>query len=91
MAHVAGFKGIAGCAAIRVSHLRGYPTEKNVLRWAEEEIKLLPMALIPRAIHLLRLQFIVSKETAIRMARDFLELAESPREYVKGWWRLLVN
>jgi hypothetical protein len=65
--------------------------EKNVVRWTEEEIKKLPPAMIPKAIHLLRLQFTVPRETVIRMGKTYLELAEDSREYVKGWWRSLNN
>jgi hypothetical protein len=65
--------------------------EGNLIRWAEEEIRKLPLTLMPKAIHMLRLQFTVPKETVIRMGKRFLGLAETSRECVKGWWRLLIN
>jgi hypothetical protein len=50
--------------------------EENVVRLAENQIRKLPLAMIQRAIHILRVHFTVPKETAIRMAQEMLSHAE---------------
>jgi hypothetical protein len=62
--------------------------EKSLIKWVINQLRLEEEFVVPKLFKAVQTELDFTHDDRKQAMRDYLDFAETPEDYVKGWWRL---